>query len=273
MGRKDSTKLTQTDKNGNERNLSSTLMMSSRPPYDCDTDFGVRNDGSNGCIVHENMEKSSSKSTHSSGTAFSDTNFGDEEYAQMKKYGHCFKFVKFGACTRKFCKFVHVNRNLSYPNHSNFIFGKSKTDIGKDRTSSTPRKTFRSGDGQGKQHGRPICFNFKNKGFCRYGSQCKYSHVFNSRSAGRQDFNQRFTSAREERSNNLNYNTESTIVNGSFLREVRSLLDPVKTIVESHKQSNPVVFTVPQYQNVPVVSQVPDQGHQPWLPHPGLVQQ
>ena len=78
VGRKDSTKLTQTDKNGNERNLPSTL-VSSRPPYDCDTDFGVRNDGSNGCIVRENIEKSSSKSMHSSGTAFSDTNFGDEE--------------------------------------------------------------------------------------------------------------------------------------------------------------------------------------------------
>ena len=55
----------------------------------------------------------------------------------------------------------------------------------------------------------------------------------------------------------LNYNTESTIINGSFLGEVRSLLDSVKTIVESHKQSNPMVFTVPQYQNFPVVSQVP----------------
>ena len=119
VGRKDS------DKNGSERNLPSTLMMSSRPPYDCDTDFGVRNDGSNGCIVRENIQKSSGKSMHSSGTAFSDTNFGDEEYAQMRNYGHCFKFVKFGACTRKFCKFIHVNRNSSYPNHSNFIFGKS----------------------------------------------------------------------------------------------------------------------------------------------------
>ena len=190
------------------------------------------------------------------------------EYAEMKKYGHCFKFVKFGACTRKFCKFIHVNRNSSYPNHSNFMFGKSKTDIGKDRTFSTPRKTFRSGDGQRKQHGRPICFNFKNKGFCRYGSQCKYSHVFNSRSAGRTDFNQRFTSAREERSNNFNYNTESSIVDGSFLGEVRSLLDSMKTMAESHKQGNPVVFIVPQYQNVPVVSQVPvtNQEHQPWLP-------
>ena len=131
---------------------------------------------------------------HSSRTALSDTNFGDEKYAQMKKYtGHCFKFVKFGACTKKFCKFIHVNRNSSYPDHSNFMFGKSKTDIGKDRTFSTPRKTVRSSDDQEKQHGRPICFNFKNKGFCRYGSQCKHSHVLNSRSAGRQDFNQRFT--------------------------------------------------------------------------------
>ena len=34
VGRKDTTELTQTDKNGNERNLPSTLMMSSRPPYD-----------------------------------------------------------------------------------------------------------------------------------------------------------------------------------------------------------------------------------------------
>ena len=101
VGRKDPTKLTQTDKNRNEQNLPSTL-MSSRPPYDCDTDFGVRNDGSNGYIICENIEKSSSKSMHSSGTAFSDTNVGDEEYAQMKKYtGHCFKSVKFGACTRK----------------------------------------------------------------------------------------------------------------------------------------------------------------------------
>ena len=54
-----------------------------------------------------------------------------------------------------------------------------------------------------------------------------------------------------------------------FLGEVQSLLDSVKTMVESHKQSNPVVFTVPQYQNVPVANQ----GHQPWLPQPGLVQQ
>ena len=60
-----------------------------------------------------------------------------------------------------------------------------------------------------------------------------------------------------------------------FLGEVRSLPDSVKTMVESHEQSNPVVFTVPQYQNIPVVSQVPvaNQGHQPWLPQPGLVQQ
>ena len=95
-------------------------------------------------------------------------------------------------------------------------------------------------------------------------------------SAGRQNFNQRFTRAREETSNNFNYyNTESTIVNGSFLGEVRSLLDSVKTMVESHKQTNPIVFAVPQYQNLPVVSQVPvaNQGQQPWLPQPGLMQQ
>ena len=77
--------------------------------------------------------KPSSKSMHSSGTEFSNTvvGVGDEEYAQMKKYEHCFKFVKFGACTRKSCKFINVNRNSSYPNHSNFIFEKSETDIGK----------------------------------------------------------------------------------------------------------------------------------------------
>ena len=176
----------------NERNLPSTLMMgkpSSRPPYDGDTDFGIRNDGSNGWNVRGNIEKSSTKSMHSSGTEFSATTFGDEEYAQMKKYGHCFKFVKFGACTRKFCKFIHLNRNSSYPNHNNFIFEKSETDIGKDRTFNTSRKTFRRGDGHGKQHGRPICFNFKNKGFRRYGNQCKHSHVLNSKSAGRQNFN------------------------------------------------------------------------------------
>ena len=35
-------------------------------------------------FVRENIEKSSSKSMHSSGTAFSDTSFGDEAYAQMR---------------------------------------------------------------------------------------------------------------------------------------------------------------------------------------------
>ena len=47
---KDNLSEEKTDKNGSERNLPSTLMMSSRPPYDCDTDLGVRNDGSNGCL-------------------------------------------------------------------------------------------------------------------------------------------------------------------------------------------------------------------------------
>ena len=54
--------------------------------------------------------------------------------------------------------------------------------------------------------------------------------------------------------------------------KIQSLLDSVKNMVESHKQSNPMVIIVPQYHNLPVVSQVPvvNQGHQPWLPQPGL---
>ena len=90
-----------------------------------------------------------------------------------------------------------------------------------------------------------------------------------------QNFDQRFTRSREERSNNFIYNTESTIVNGSFFGgkfEVYWTQFRPRWISQTEQPNGCYCASISELTSSKSGSSRKS-GHQPWLPQPGLVQQ
>ena len=112
------------------------------------------------------------------------------------KTGICFSFENKGVCLIKGCKYIHMDRNASYPNYLNDLKGK------KSKTDDNDHKLYRSDRNDNRNRFKPeiICYNFAHTGHCRFAHRCKYRHI-NCSSSLEFDFKSR------DRSNSNNYYT------------------------------------------------------------------
>ena len=94
------------------------------------------------------------------------------------KTGICFNFEKKDACLIRGCKYIHKDRNASYPNYSNDLKCK------RSNTEENDHKLYRSDRNDSRNRFKPerICHNFVNTGQCRFGHKCKYRHINRSSS-------------------------------------------------------------------------------------------
>ena len=81
------------------------------------------------------------------------------------KAGICFNFEKKCACLIRGCKYIHMDRNASYPNYSNDLKRK------RSNTEENGHKLYRSDINDNRNRFKPerICYNFVNTGQCRFG--------------------------------------------------------------------------------------------------------
>ena len=138
---------------------------------------------------------------------------------------YCFAFSKFGACTKRNCRYMHVNENAAYPNYS------SKRDIpqAKSPGSHVPRQRTKGRNEKGamnrykpNQERVGICFKFRDTGYCKFGKKCRFKHI--------SSFNKR----QDRNLSNINQSN-------SFLEEMRGLVTSVKSLVESHRAGGPTM--------------------------------
>ena len=68
-----------------------------------------------------------------------ETGFSDNEHSKyrmmsaLRKKGYCFDFQRTGACSRKNCKFMHINSRSSYPDYSQRAVDTQRTEQSKSK--------------------------------------------------------------------------------------------------------------------------------------------
>ena len=116
-----------------------------------------------------------------------------ESSRHYEKKEYCFDFQRTGACSRKNCKFTHINSRSSYPYYSQRAVDTQRTeqskskqrdlkssDIGNrkfsgNRSRNGPR-TLRKSFGS---YSNNICFNYQNHCRCHFGKRCRFLHIEN----------------------------------------------------------------------------------------------
>ena len=190
-----------------------------------------------------------------------ETGFSDNEHSKyrmmspLRKKGYCFDFQRTGACSRKNCKFMHINSRSSYPDYSQRAVDTQRTeqskskqrdlkscDIGNrkfsgNRSRNGPR-TLRKSSGS---YSNNICFNYQNHGRCHFGKRCRFLHIENDHFNSKPRYGEnRYANFNKQNNFNsqCNFNgVDNTNVQNDFLGEMRELLNSLKTMVEGQKQS------------------------------------
>ena len=126
----------------------------------------------------------------------------------------------------KNCKYIHFNRAAAYPNVGS-IRGESS------KTSSRPRLIPRIEIRRDRVKNQ-ICCSYRDKGYCRFGSKCRFSHQVSVPPYSKTD------SCHDPNvNNNVNVN--------NFLEEMENVLNTLKDIVEMQHQPTSFSF---QHQRV-----------------------
>ena len=124
-------------------------------------------------------------------TGFSDNEHSnDRSKSPLRKKRYCFDFQRTGACSRKNCKFMHINLRSSHPDYSQRAADTQRTeqskskqrdlkssDIGQrklsgNRSRNEPRTLRKSP----RSYSNNICINYQNHGRCHFGKRCRFLH-------------------------------------------------------------------------------------------------
>ena len=162
---------------------------------------------------------------------------------------YCRDFINTGSCSKRYCKYQHIDISSSYPKHSKeLVKSLAIKPSNEPMKVQTHRQTKASGICHHfSKHGtctfgnrcrykhvsrhRPrnqgICHQFVNNGSCRFGSNCKFNHVHVSQ---------------DSRVSYVNQNVPKPSLNNrddhvNFLEEIRSLVNTVKALVGSQQTS------------------------------------
>ena len=100
------------------------------------------------------------------------------EKVKLEKGMYCFAFRKFGVCSRRNCRYMHVNENAACPNYS------SKRDIPRSPGCHIPKHRTKGRNTKGTVNGyQPyqerigICFKFRDTGYFNVGQKCRFKHL------------------------------------------------------------------------------------------------
>ena len=90
---------------------------------------------------------------------------------------HCYEFQNTGSCTKRNCKFLHIDIYTSYPKYGRDLNEHHK-EKGRNRRSMKVSNSARPRSSHSIKTSRPnICYNFRDNGYCSFGSRCKFNHI------------------------------------------------------------------------------------------------
>ena len=136
---------------------------------------------------------------------------------------------------KKGCRFLHFDPESAYPSRSfrqnnqrNYRDNQTPRPSPRRKTNNLNRNTRSSnhnGHKPSERYNNCVCYKFQNTGSCPYGNRCKFRHI--------QQYKHNVTNT-----NNMNVTNNQMY---SFLGKMRTLVDSVKTLVESYHHVGPTV--------------------------------
>ena len=93
---------------------------------------------------------------------------------------HCYELQNTGSCTKRNCKFLHIDLYTSYPKYGRDLNEHHK-EKGRNRRSMKVSNLARPRSSHsiiGKKTSRPnICYNFRDNGYCSFGFRWKFNYI------------------------------------------------------------------------------------------------